>query len=103
ALAQVLLAQQRGGEALGAAREAIDLLDSLGTIEEGEARLRLVYAEALQAERDPRAGSAILDARDRLLEQAQKIGDASLRASFLERVGENARTLQLARGWTEGQ
>jgi tetratricopeptide (TPR) repeat protein len=102
ALAQVLLRAQRGGEALLAAREAVDLLDTLGSIEEGEALLRLVYAEALHAEGDPRAASAILDARDRLLEQAAKIGDAALRRSFLERVPENARTLWLAETWLRG-
>ena len=43
---------------LGVAREAMDLLASLGTIEAGEALIRLVYAEALWTERDPRTGAA---------------------------------------------
>ena len=60
--------------ALGVAREAMQLLASLGTIEAGEALIRLVYAEALWTERDPRTGAAVIDARDRLLAQASRIG-----------------------------
>ncbi|MFO0762911.1 MAG: protein kinase [Byssovorax sp.] len=100
ALGEVLLAGGRSAEALAASAEAMSLLDALGTIEEGEALLRLVYAEALRAEGDPRAVSAILDARDRLTEQAGRIADPARRASFLEHVRENARTLALAAAWT---
>ena len=38
-------------------------------------------------------------ARDRLLACANKIVDASLRESFLARVPENARIMELARAW----
>ena len=96
------LLQERSAEALGVAREAMDLLASLGTIEAGEALIRLVYAEALRTERDPRTGAAVIDARDRLLAQASRIGDPALEASFLERVPENARTLWLAETWLRG-
>src|SRR5262245_9561692 len=48
-LGRVLLAQGRAGDALIVAREAHTLLESLGTIEEGEVMVRLVYAEALAA------------------------------------------------------
>jgi eukaryotic-like serine/threonine-protein kinase len=96
-LAEVLLQRGTAGEALTAAREAIDLLDTLGTLEEGEALVRLVYAEALHAAADPRAPAALLDARNRLLDRAAKIRDPLLRRSFLERVPENARTLARAR------
>jgi hypothetical protein len=95
----VLLRRGAAEGALAAAREAIDLLDTLGTLEEGEALVRLVYAEALHASTDRRAASAILDARDHLLDRAAKIRDPLLRRSFLERVPENARTVALAREW----
>jgi tetratricopeptide (TPR) repeat protein len=98
-LAEILLRRGDPAAALAAAREAIDLLDTLGTLEEGEALVRLVYAEALHASADRRAGSAILDARDHLLARAAKIRDPILRRSFLDRVPENARTMDRAREW----
>jgi eukaryotic-like serine/threonine-protein kinase len=99
-LAEVLLARGAVEGALTAAREAIELLHALGTIEEGEALVRLVYAEALHASGDGRAASAILAARAHLLERAAKIRDPILRRSFLERVPENARTVARSREWT---
>ena len=98
-LAEILLRRGDPAAALAAAREAIDLLDTLGALEEGEALVRLVYAEALHASTDRRAASAILDARDHLLARAAKIRDPVLRRSFLERVSENARTVDRAREW----
>src|SRR5262249_12982466 len=47
-LGRVLLASERAGEALGAAREAFALLNEVGA-EEGESLIRLVHAEALAA------------------------------------------------------
>jgi tetratricopeptide (TPR) repeat protein len=98
-LAEVQLRRGDAEGALAAAREAIDLLATLGTLEEGEALVRLVYAEALHASADHRAAAAILDARSHLLERAAKIRDPVLRQSFLERVPENARTVACAREW----
>jgi len=98
-LAEVQLGRGDTEGALAAAREAIALLATLGTLEEGEALVRLVYAEALHAAADPRAAAAILDARVHLLERAAKIRDPILRKSFLERVPENARTIAFAREW----
>jgi eukaryotic-like serine/threonine-protein kinase len=98
-LAEVLLRRGDPPGALAAAREAIDLLDALGALEEGEALVRLVYAEALHASTDRRATSAILDARDHLVDRAAKIRDPILRRSYLERVPENARTMDCAREW----
>ncbi len=98
-LAEALLRRGDAESALTAAREATDLLDTLGTLEEGEPLVRLVYAEVLHAAGDRRAASAILVARDHLLDRAAKIRDPILRRSFLERVPENARTLAFARDW----
>jgi ATP/maltotriose-dependent transcriptional regulator MalT len=99
-LADVLLARGRPAEALAEARRAMALLASLDKVEEGEALLRLAHAEALEATGDHAAArAAIADARDRLLEAAERIDDAARRTTFLANVPENARTLALARAW----
>ncbi|NVB84602.1 MAG: protein kinase [Kofleriaceae bacterium] len=98
ALGQLLLLQRRAGEALIAAREAHDLLDTLGGVEEGESLVRLTYALALDATGDREAAcTAIRRARERVLERAAKITDPEWRASFLENLPENAKTLAFAR------
>jgi ATP/maltotriose-dependent transcriptional regulator MalT len=97
ALAEVQLSERHAAEALVTARAARavarpDALDS------AESRARLVEIEALSAIGDTTAAYAALDAaRARLAVRAAVIGDPSLRASFLERVPEHARTLELAR------
>ncbi len=102
ALAEVLIADGRGAEALPFAAEAREILDALTTIGENDARVRLAHAEALHAAgAAPAARSAIAAARDRLLRRASLIADDELRQSFLERVPENARTLSLARAWAD--
>jgi tetratricopeptide (TPR) repeat protein len=63
-----------------------------------EARVRLVYVEALAAAGDHgRARAALSDARARLLARAAALGDTNLRVSFLDGVPENARTMVLSR------
>jgi eukaryotic-like serine/threonine-protein kinase len=88
--------------ALDAAREGMSILD-VGTVEGGDALLRLVHAKLLAATGD-RAGarSALASARDRLLARAARIANASWRAAFLENVPENAETLRLASAWIDG-
>jgi tetratricopeptide (TPR) repeat protein len=94
-VAEARLALGRSADALAAALEARGLLESLGGIEEGEARVRLVHAESLRATGDEAGAVAVLEAaRRRLEERAAKIGDPELRASFLENVPEHARTLR---------
>ena len=89
-------------EALIAAHDAKRLLDQTGGVEEGEALVRVVYAEALAHAGDQDAArAAIKEARDRLHVRASWLHDATLRDSFLTRVPENARTLELARMWLE--
>jgi len=62
--------------------------------------VRLAHAEALHATgAHDAAARAIADARARLLAIADKIADPDYKASFLERVPENARTLALANAW----
>jgi tetratricopeptide (TPR) repeat protein len=95
--ARVRLARSRPREALADAEEAFAVLFDLGGIEEGEALVRLAYAEALLAAGKPEDARAVLvEARDRLLERAARISDEATRAGFLSRVEENARTLALA-------
>jgi hypothetical protein len=94
-LATVILPQPL--EALMAASQAMELLEAMGGVEEGEARIRLSYALALRAlDHTERARKAILDARGRLLQRADRIGDPGWRESFLENIPEHARTLQMA-------
>ncbi len=95
-LARTLIGLGRIDEALSTAREAHQILESLGGIEEGESLVRLVHAEALEASGDQAAfAEAIQRARERLLARAAKISDIDWRARFLEGVPDNARTLEL--------
>jgi len=98
-LARVLLAKGKPAEALDPARAGMDLLRSLGALEDGEALVRLTFAEALMAVGDPGAEMAITEARNALLARASNIPDSTRRQSFLERVEENAETVALAARW----
>ncbi len=94
-LARAELAAGRATEALGHARTAHQLLDELGGIEEGEALIRLAFAEALAAAGPPdEARAAAHAARARLDARAARIIDPDIRRSFLA-VPENAATLAL--------
>jgi hypothetical protein len=101
-LAALRLAQGRPADALAAAEDAMARCAAMGG---GcglfrSAAVRLVHAEALHATGDhDAAGRAIADARARLLAIADKIPDPAYKASFLEHVPENARTLALAAAW----
>jgi eukaryotic-like serine/threonine-protein kinase len=99
-LAGAHLKSGRADLAESAAREAIQLLESLGGVEEGEAFIRLTFAEALDAMGDKDgAREAIATARVRILERTAMIQDAQWKNTFIERVRENVRTLELARAW----
>jgi tetratricopeptide (TPR) repeat protein len=99
-LAQVLLAQGRGAEAAVVAAEAAGILDELGGIDEGEALVRLVRAEALALEgREAEARATIAEAKRRLLARAARISHEAWRESFVRGVPENARTLELTETW----
>jgi tetratricopeptide (TPR) repeat protein len=96
-LAHVRLRQGLAREAHQAAEEAMRLLEPLGGLEEGEALVRLEFAEALDAIGERQAArAALLAAEERLLARASRIADLTWRSSFLERVPENARTLERA-------
>jgi len=100
-LAKVSLQRGRAQEALAWAREASRVLTNPdGLSELGFELVRLVLAEALDAcnEREE-AAQVIALARARILELASKIADPARRRAFLERLPENARTLELAARW----
>jgi tetratricopeptide (TPR) repeat protein len=99
-LASALLEHGAPREALAAAREAMELLESLGGLEEGEALVRLVHAEALHATGDTAgARAAIHAARRRLDERAARLRTGPLKSSFLESIPEHVRTFARAREW----
>jgi tetratricopeptide (TPR) repeat protein len=94
--AHVLLARGHAPEALEIGARAVALL---ATLEERtvEPFVRLAHAEALAANaRDAEAAAAIADAQRSLDERAARIPDASLRASYLADVPENARIRAVA-------
>ena len=102
ALASVLGAMGRHGEAREHAEAAYRLLTSLGSIDDGDTFVRLVFAESAMARGDRGAARrAISAARDRMMERAARIGVPAWRETFLSRVPENARTLALAEALSE--
>jgi tetratricopeptide (TPR) repeat protein len=101
-LARALLAQGRTAEALDRAREANALLVEQTALEEGEEIVRLALAEALAATpgADPlEVQQAVRAVHERIRVDAERIADPELRKSFLERAGENARIVALAKEW----
>ncbi|WP_437755683.1 protein kinase domain-containing protein [Sorangium sp. So ce1389] len=100
--ARVLLEQGRAQEALDAARRGLGLLVEAGGTEEGEAQIRLVYAESLRAAGHHEAArEAIAVAMQRLVARAQWIHDPTRRQSFCQAVPENAKTFALAALWQQ--
>jgi tetratricopeptide (TPR) repeat protein len=103
ALARVLLAKDRSEEGLALAREADDLVRSMGHVEDYESLIRLVLAESLAAcQKMDDARAALEVACQRLVARASAIPVDAWRTSFL-RLPDNLRTLGLARalGLTE--
>jgi tetratricopeptide (TPR) repeat protein len=99
-LADIMLGQGRVSAAREQAKAAFDLLQELGQVQEGEALVRVVYAEVLDASGDHAAARDVIAvARDRLLARVACIGSETWRRSFLENIPENARTLALAERW----
>jgi serine/threonine protein kinase len=102
ALARAQLVHERPMAALEAAEQAMELLEPLGGMEEGEAIVRLAFAEATRQTGDVEgAADAISAARDRLHARAARIKDAAFRQSFLRDVAENAQTRVLHRVWLD--
>jgi predicted ATPase len=97
-LARSLLAQGRPAEAVLSARDAYAQLESLGGVDDGDATIRLALAECLIAAGDSLAARGVLDnAASRILASAEAIEDTASRESFLARIPEHRRILELAR------
>jgi tetratricopeptide (TPR) repeat protein len=97
-LARALLAQGRNPEALVSARDAFAQLESLGVVDDGEATIHLALAECLIAAGDTLAAREVLEkAVSRILASAEAIEDPASRESFLTRIPEHRRILELAR------
>jgi tetratricopeptide (TPR) repeat protein len=97
-LARALLAQGRPAEALVSARDAYAQLESLGVVDDGETTIRLALGECLIAIGDMPAAQEVLEkAAGRILASAETIDDPAIRNSFLTRIPEHRRTLELAR------
>jgi tetratricopeptide (TPR) repeat protein len=96
-LAAALVRAGRREEAHTEIEAAMTFVESHGGIEDGEARVRLVYVEVLSALGEhERARDAILAARERLITRAARITNPAWRESFLTRVPDNVRTMSLA-------
>jgi tetratricopeptide (TPR) repeat protein len=99
-LARIHLEGRHPDAASTEAREAMSLLEGLGGVEEGEAFIRLTFAEALEAIGDHAAAiDAIRAARVRILERTAMIQDTQWKNTFTQKVRENLRTLELALTW----
>ncbi len=90
----------RTDEALAVIRDAVDPVLAGMVVDEGEAFIRLAYVESLEvAGEHDRARLSLRQAHTRLVDRAARIRDPAWRRSFLERVPENARTIELVRAW----
>ena len=100
-LGRILLRQNRTLEALTVTQRAMEMLaNGLASQEEGEALIRLSFAEAIHAAKEHRgARDAIAEAREYIHSAVARIQDPLVRQSFLSQVPENARTLSLALEW----
>lgn len=96
----IAIAKNQMAEALEFSSEAIEILNRLEGIEEGESLIRWTHALATRAAgREKEAEAQIREARDRLLKRADRISDPRWRQSFLEQVNDNARVLEFASSW----
>jgi tetratricopeptide (TPR) repeat protein len=96
-LARALLRRGKAGEALEYARDGYRLLVELGGVEDGEALIRLVYAECLLSVGEREAASGIAaEGAERLEQRASRIADCAWRTAFLARIPVHSQTLQLA-------
>ena len=98
--ARCVLAQGRTAEALECAVTANHLLEAAGSVDEGEAWIRLALVECLHATSDnPGARAALSLALARIQEQAERIPISAWRHAFWHRIPDHARILELGRQW----
>jgi tetratricopeptide (TPR) repeat protein len=99
ALAQVYLARKRTEDALRAAREAMEILERFGGIEEFEPLVRIALAEALDASGERAAAARVIAAAKQRIEALAAKLDGDSRNSFLANVVDNQTILKLAARW----
>jgi len=96
--ARALLGQGRIDEALSRAQDAYSQLEALGQVQDGEATIRLAFAECLIASSDLVMGKEVIEkAIGWLRIQASSIDTPDWRRAFLTRIPEHASILKLAR------
>ena len=101
--ALAVLARSLGGQgqmlkATACAREAHTQLEAVGQIQDGEIIVRLAFAECLVASSDLRSAKPVIGkAIERLYDRARSISIPEWRQSFLTRIPEHCRILELAR------
>ena len=97
-LARSLCGQGKVAEALTYAREAYAGLETLGQVQDGEPTIRLALAECLVALPDLAAAKEVIGkAVERLCKQAGNIDKPEWRQSFLTRIPEHKRIVEMAR------
>lgn len=102
ALSKALMAQGRAEEALEATKKALELMQAQTGVEEGESLVHAAHIECLIANGITSSiREALAIARDRLHARASRIADETWRDSFLHRVPDNARILELAHAWLD--
>jgi hypothetical protein len=103
ALGLIALMRIDAGDAQGAyeaGAEAMTILEAYGGTIEGEALIRIGYAEGLRGRGDIEGSKrAIMAARDRLLARAAMIKTPELRRGYMERLREHGRILMRAGEW----
>ena len=96
-LTRVHLAKSDPVAAIECSRRAVEGLEGDDKTFYGEALVRLVHYEALQAAGKSSEAPRVLDqAQRRLRERAARITDEELRRCFVERVPEHQQTLTLS-------
>ena len=96
-VARTLLGQGRTAEATVLARGAAADLAQLGEIEEGEAAVRLVLVDCLEASGAHEESRGVLaQSRAWLLARAARISEPSWRTRFMNEVPTNAKLLASA-------
>lgn len=94
-LASILLQRGLVWDAFEQAKRAVDTLEQLDGVEEGEALIRVVYVMALDATARPRsAAERLAGAQKRLLDRMDRILDPELQKCFRENVPEHALTFE---------
>jgi tetratricopeptide (TPR) repeat protein len=97
-LARAFHGQGRIVEALSCARDAYAQLEALGQVQDGESTIRLAFAECLVASPDLVTAKQVIEkAIAWLRSRASSIDIPDWRRSFLTRIPEHARILELAR------